>query len=798
MPNVPIYRSTCLPVSISRLIFLFLFSLGFPVFASATGIDIPLTIRESAGVPRQQWLITTGVPLPKGAVRTLEKLQIMDTQGRFIPAQFSVASRWWADGSIRWVHCDFAASVEAHGSATYFLREVASLPPFPSPIGLMPRGKDFEIITGPLRMVLLGNSNQLLDQVWVDEGWGYNFNETNKILDSGNFQLTLTCDGRTYHASDWKKGTVEIEMVNALRAVIKIHGSFALEEQKVKKLDYLARITLYGGKTYFKLELTVFDGNQNSLESSSHIQDFAIRLKLNLNSSRQKFTLGGTKEDYRGNFLQHPMASMFEMTASQYQVFGAIEGNGEVEDNRAPNLGWVDLSDDEYGLSVGIRWFSKLFPKGFEVQDDGTVTIKLFPSLAPALEIPKGFCRTHELLFHFHGKRDFALGQVKNVMLGFQNPIYATAPASSYISDLVGSADLSRGSNRDFGSLQLSLVPQYEAWLITNRNATSAAMRHHDRGEVAGLLCFGDSLHFLRYRKSLDARADWQQTIGDFSHALYLHFLRTGDLQSLEFAEESVAYTVDFTRTHEIQDGLENRSGLSNALIPPKPALRAEIHRFYQVEGLLDSYLLTGSLRSLEAAKKSLEELLREDKTTFSHDLAYRGNILLCLARGYEVLGDQRLLERLNQLLDEFTNSQSEDPAHQREKNHEAWQYGILWDGLLKAERVTGRKALLDQIKNEAAGLLNREAEWDSESNRLRKYPQLSFLLAQGLASIDQDNRGIKYWDLGIAFFKSFDKENLIVEDPGTLGLLAGVAEKFVSLIEFGSFKGEPGRKIEP
>ena len=266
----------------------------------------------------------------------------------------------------------------------------------------------------------------------------------------------------------------------------------------------------------------------------------------------------------------------------------------------------------------------------------------------------------------------------------------------------------------------------------------------------------------------------------------------------LNSQKNRVAYTADFTRTHEIQDGLENMSGPSNAVIPPKPALRAEIYRFYQVEGLLDSYLLTGSLRSLEAAKKSLEELLREDKTTLFHDLASLGNIILCLARGYEVLGDQRLLERLNQLLDEFTNSQSEDPAHQREKIHDAWQYGILWDGLLKAERVTGRKALLDQIKNESAGLLNREAEWNSESNRLREYPQLTFLLAQGLASIDQDNRGIKYWDLGIACFKSFDIENLTVEEPGTLGLLVGVAEKFVSLIEFGSFKSEPDRKIEP
>ena len=99
--------------------------------------------------------------------------------------------------------------------------------------------------------------------------------------------------------------------------------------------------------------------------------------------------------------------------------------------------------------------FRRLFPKGFEVKDDGTLSIKLFPSLAPPLNIPQAFCRTHEILFHFHGKRDLALGQVKNVLLGFQTPLHATAPISSYVSDFVESANLGRSSDHDSESLLL-------------------------------------------------------------------------------------------------------------------------------------------------------------------------------------------------------------------------------------------------------------------------------------------------------------------------------------------------------
>jgi hypothetical protein len=286
--------------------------------------------------------------------------------------------------------------------------------------------------------------------------------------------------------------------------------------------------------------------------------------------------------------------------------------------------------------------------------------------------------------------------------------------------------------------------------------------------------------------------------IGDFSHALYLHFLRTGDLESVELAEQSVSFTSDFARTHESQDVLNDGPGPSKAVVAPEPRARAEIYRFHQTEGLLDSYLLTGSLRSLEAAKESLQELLGEDRNHLSHGPASLGNNFLCLARGYEVLGDQRLLERLNQLIDQFINSQSGDQHRQKEDINQTWAFGILWDGLLKAGRVTGRNVLLDQIRNEATVLLNGEGEWNGESNRLREYPQLTFLLAQGLATIDRDKRDLKYRDLSIASFRSFETENLTVEEPGAFGLLFGEAEKFISLIEFGRVKREQDGRSEP
>ena len=152
---------------------LFRFALVYLLLASpfrAAGVEVPLSVRETAGIDRHQWPMRTGIPLPKGSLRSVEKLQILDSQGRFVPALFSVANRW-EDGSIQWVHCDFAATVSANSQSAYELREVVTLPDFPSPMGFIPRGKAFEVITGPLRFSIGGESNQLLDEVWVDEGW---------------------------------------------------------------------------------------------------------------------------------------------------------------------------------------------------------------------------------------------------------------------------------------------------------------------------------------------------------------------------------------------------------------------------------------------------------------------------------------------------------------------------------------------------------------------------------------------------------------------------------------------------
>jgi len=81
-----------------------------------------LELKEPSGIPRANWPVTTGVPLPEGALENLGDAVLLDTDGKPVPAQFEVLSRWIpGDGSVRWLLVDTQASLEPGELATFTL-----------------------------------------------------------------------------------------------------------------------------------------------------------------------------------------------------------------------------------------------------------------------------------------------------------------------------------------------------------------------------------------------------------------------------------------------------------------------------------------------------------------------------------------------------------------------------------------------------------------------------------------------------------------------------------------------------
>jgi len=96
--------------------------------SSSAPLNIPLVVTEYSGLGRTQAPISSGIPLPFGAITDTADLWLAGPDGTTpVPAQFTALSRW--DGpvqddtkAIKWVLVDFQADVPVGGTTTYYLR----------------------------------------------------------------------------------------------------------------------------------------------------------------------------------------------------------------------------------------------------------------------------------------------------------------------------------------------------------------------------------------------------------------------------------------------------------------------------------------------------------------------------------------------------------------------------------------------------------------------------------------------------------------------------------------------------
>jgi hypothetical protein len=95
-----------------------------PVAAPAGAVGttrIPFTVKETAGLRRFGYPVVAAIPFPKGALRDVRQVRLVDAQGKEIPSQVTITAAWPADGSAQWVEADFNASPAPHALEQYAL-----------------------------------------------------------------------------------------------------------------------------------------------------------------------------------------------------------------------------------------------------------------------------------------------------------------------------------------------------------------------------------------------------------------------------------------------------------------------------------------------------------------------------------------------------------------------------------------------------------------------------------------------------------------------------------------------------
>ncbi|MBM4045144.1 MAG: hypothetical protein FJ279_08520 [Planctomycetes bacterium] len=139
---------------------------------------IPLPIEEPDGITRRGFPVTQGVPFPRGILRDVNRVRLLDEDGRESDLQARPLAHW-PDGSIKWLLVDFQVDVAAKRTRTCRLEYGPAVQRREPKAKLAVRQEPdrIEVNTGPLRFVVQRQTFGVINEAWLNG---------QKILDGGD------------------------------------------------------------------------------------------------------------------------------------------------------------------------------------------------------------------------------------------------------------------------------------------------------------------------------------------------------------------------------------------------------------------------------------------------------------------------------------------------------------------------------------------------------------------------------------------------------------------------------------
>ncbi len=444
--------------------------------------SVPLSIRDNSGVMRRDWPVTTGVPLPVGAVREVGQLRLTDAAGREIPAQFTVLSRYGGrDNSLRWVLLDCQVDVPANGEATLQLRNDRPAQAVSAPIRISESSEAITVDTGAVVAMISRREGSLLQSVSVGGKPILKSGDSDgPALRAGAVRRMERFRGPAWNNHGWEKSRseeaihvaeavyrggppreVKVEMVAPLRSVVVIRGRHMPTGRGAGTIkdglyNYTVRLHFYRSQSYIKVEYAVENSEREQPQWSHLFREASLSHTLILNSDAVLSGGGG------GAQQDASAAASFPVSAQQagwlYQRAGRSEkdrgrqvvqeggyqiglgAEGQIASVRAAGKRgrFLDVSDSEKGVGVAMRYLWEqapraigLSPKRLSVMVQADSPGHRADADRPEYDLDFGERSIHDVLYYFH-LGDARQARVADVAEAFEYPLFARAPTAWY------------------------------------------------------------------------------------------------------------------------------------------------------------------------------------------------------------------------------------------------------------------------------------------------------------------------------------------------------------------------------
>ncbi len=628
-----------------------------------------LTITERHGIARDNEPIRMGVPLPKGLIRDAGELALTDAAGTPIPVQADPAMTW-GDGSIRWAHLSFVASVPAKGQAVVKL--VKGKPAqSDAPLGA---GTDWKAV----RHV--------------------------GVID---VELEATIDGESYSI---RGGKSEMPVRGGECSVMSATGRLTGKSGK-EGLDVTIYMARFAGSP--DVLLSVSYTNKLGAKPADHVkvEDLALVIKTDLKAG--KFMLGGDGKVHAGQLAADESASVLATDSKSIVVKKGDEELAKFNPlaDKPLTVGWGALQNDTAGLAVGCRWFWQTWPKDVTVGGDGTIRIGLYSSKAAGkpLDCYLGQGRTHYITLRPFAAAD--AGKVADAMAAVQVPLRAVAPPAWYCQQTEGFGKVAASDPALYPADLADALKKYDASLRDSLDYIVKKKDGHTYNGVTmdsfGYNAWGDVFHWANDKGNTDPHNIlWESNYYDFPYACFLQFARTGDEAFLDVADPHGLHLADvfMCKWHPSERLVgacrysppADHVGLDKSPASFTPYVSVEFNH-HKAQSILARYLLLGDLRAKDDFLLALNNALKNPEESW-RQCRGPGAKLATLYWGYQLTHDKACLNVMQRIITKANNIKDAKGFSKQGKSG-YFMMGIAREGMLYWAWETGDKDAVATMK---------------------------------------------------------------------------------------------------
>ena len=659
--------------------------------------------------------LTTGFSLPENAVKDIANLCLNNNKSD-VTAQFRPLS-FWPDGSIQWILIDFEGRIGDRVMVCWERKQIQKK--HDHEISLIKTDEHYEICTGVMRARInrkkfsliqtLDLGTRLRDGSFISdinifennfcESWvrieesSHDGSKTRRLYGMGGCCLASL-------ATD--EYEVEVEEIGSLRTVLCLRGVYEADigmhhYSGYRPLKWIIRLHFFAGQSQVRvLHTVIFAANPREVK----VSEIGLRIPFT-SGGKTQYSLGSDKnrsENMKKGFyyLAH------QRSKCQYEL-DSLTVNGDQKKNYSGQQldGWVEWSDDRKRVGVAIANMSEEYPKAFGVSHKG---IDVFLWRSNNAESHLDYSRYSEEVAWHEGEGVYAdgIGSAKTTEYSL-----CFSPENTSTKEIL-SRSLRRpvvisvlGNGRSAPLLGNSMqfpkkYPKSERMLS---GYVEWMARQISRENWYGYLDHGDILTTWDEENSswkFRGRWGWSNSEWDPRHAVWLHFLRTGHVDSARLAEVMSRHSedVDTCHFHPLRPywvGGSFRHSMNHFGDEPCAS-----HTF--IDNWVDHYYITGDGRAREVIEQAGNFFLKYrwiEDSRVSFSLRSIANVFRGLIYVYEVTSDTKYIDRAWEVFSIIARAQNDDGSwHKRfqitsdERLPDQLPYGMATEGATLATEM--------------------------------------------------------------------------------------------------------------